>query len=36
MGHVTLVGDAGEGDGVDDTETLLSRARETRDSLTFH
>ncbi|WP_268952148.1 5-(carboxyamino)imidazole ribonucleotide synthase [Salinigranum halophilum] len=36
MGHVTFVGDAGEGDGVDDTETLLSRARETRDSLTFH
>jgi hypothetical protein len=33
MGHVTLVGDAGEADV--DTDSLLARARETRDGLTF-
>jgi 5-(carboxyamino)imidazole ribonucleotide synthase len=36
MGHVTLVGDAQTGDERDeDTESLLRRARETRDSLSF-
>jgi 5-(carboxyamino)imidazole ribonucleotide synthase len=37
MGHVTLVGDAGDDAGADDADpnALLSRAREIRDSLTF-
>jgi 5-(carboxyamino)imidazole ribonucleotide synthase len=37
MGHVTLVGDAGADTGADEADptALLSRARETRDSLTF-
>ncbi len=33
MGHVTLVGDAGESE--EDTESLLARAREIRGGLTF-
>ncbi|AUV83898.1 5-(carboxyamino)imidazole ribonucleotide synthase [Salinigranum rubrum] len=35
MGHVTLVGDAGESEADVDTDSLLARARETRDGLTF-
>jgi 5-(carboxyamino)imidazole ribonucleotide synthase len=34
MGHLTLVGDAG--DDEEDTDSLLNRARTTRDSLDFH
>jgi 5-(carboxyamino)imidazole ribonucleotide synthase len=34
MGHLTLVGDAG--DDEEDTDSLLDRARATRDSLDFH
>jgi 5-(carboxyamino)imidazole ribonucleotide synthase len=35
MGHLTIVGDATGGDGDENTDSLLRRAREARDSLEF-